>query len=266
MKYIYRGLLALMAALFILPILLTVVNSFGADTAAAGTRGLNGLWPQHFSAAGYYGLLIENYWFYRNFWNSVFYSAVITGANLLVSIPAAYVFYQVEFRGKNILFAFYIILMMMPLQVTLLPNYIGLRDLKLLDTPWAILLPAFFAPFSVFLMTQYLKGLDNGMIEAALLETKSVFRILTGVVLPQLKSCIAALFLFVFAENWNMAEQPDIYLKRDTLKPFSVILSCGGRLSAAQTLAGSVIFMMPVVILYLYFHDSLEEGLESMKL
>ncbi len=263
-KHIYRFILLSAALVFALPIALTVLNSFGVGGLETGAGEVTE--AGSFSLKGYRGLLIENHWFYRNFWNSVFYSVVITLVNIVVSVPAAYAFRQTKFRGKNLLFTGYIVLMMMPLQVTLLPNYIGLRDLKLLDTPFAILLPAFFAPFSVFLMTQYMRGIEDSMVEAALLETKSVFVILMKVVLPQIKACAAALFLFVFAENWNMAEQPDIYLKGDALKPFSVLLFAGGRLNVAEVLAGSVIFMLPIVILYLYFHDSLEDGLESMKL
>lgn len=265
-KGIEKAILLICAALFLLPVVLTILHSFCEQSVYADTFRLTSLFPMGFSLAGYYDLLIEHSYILRNFWNSVLYAGAITCLNILVSVPAAYAFSQAKFRGKEVLFFFYIMLMMMPLQVTLLPNYIGLRDMRLLDTPFAVILPAVFAPFSVFLMTQYMKGMEQSYIEAALLETKSVFRILIWLVVPQLRTCILAVFVFVFAEYWNMVEQADIYLRQDRLKPLSSFLAIGEDLAVSEVLAGSVIFMVPIIILYLYFHDSLEVGLESMKL
>lgn len=265
-NFLKKLILVLGAGVFLLPVVLTVVHSFSAQNVDVELFCLESLLPGRFSFAGYYEFLVKNSAILRNFWNSVGYSLVITVLNILVAIPAAYAFSQAKFRGKEALFFFYIVIMMMPLQVTMLPNYIGLRDMKLLDTPYAIVLPAIFAPFSAFLLTQYMSGLEESCIEAALLETKSVTRIVTQVVVPQLRPCILAVFVFVFAEQWNMVEQPKIFLKKDALKPLSSFLMMDGGLSVSAVLAGSVIFLIPIVILYLYFHDSLEVGLESMKL
>lgn len=255
-----------MAVLFLLPVLLTVLHSFTLQSVDEEAFCLKSLIPGRFNLTGYYDLLVEDSNVLRNFWNSVFYAVLITIGNIIISVPAAYAFKESKFKGKDALFFFYIVLMMMPLQVTLLPNYIGLRDMKLLNTPYAIVLPALFAPFSVFLLTQYMRGMEQSYLEAALLETKSMTRIVTKIYLPQLKPCILAVFVFVFAEYWNMVEQPNIYLQSEQLKPLSVLLTMGGSLSVSEVLAGSVIFMVPILILYLYFHDSLETGLESMKL
>lgn len=265
-KVVKKVILLILALLFLLPILLTVLCSFSAGNVDADSFRLERLLPSGIEFTGYYDLLIEHSYILRNFWNSVFYAGAITCFNILVSVPAAYAFSQARFRGKELLFFFYIVLTMMPLQVTLLPNYIGLRDMKLLDTPFAIILPAVFTPFSVFLMTQYMRGMEQSFVEAALLETRSVIKIAGMVILPQLRACIFAVFVFIFAEHWNMVEQPDIYLRQESLKPLSSLLAIGEGLTASEVLAGSVIFMMPIVILYLYFHDSLEIGLESMKL
>lgn len=265
-KAVGKILLLVLALLFLMPVLLTIVHSFSAQSVNVEEFRLAGLLPSGFDITGYYDLLIEHSFLLRNFWNSVLYAGVITCFNILVSVPAAYAFSQARFRGKDVLFFFYVVLTMMPLQVTLLPNYIGLRDMKLLDTPFAIILPAVFTPFSVFLMTQYMKGVEQSFAEAALLETRSVAKIMFVVVVPQLRTCILAVFVFVFAEYWNMVEQPDIYLRQEALKPLSGLLAVGEGLTVAEVLAGSVIFMVPIVILHLYFHDSLETGLESMKL
>lgn len=248
-------LILLLAFLFLFPALFTLLRSFvQSDGNGVG-----------FSLVGYYDILVEESWYLRSFWNSVFYAGVITLLNLVFCIPAAYAFREADFRGKRALYFFYIILMMMPLQVTMLPNYIGLRDMKLLDTRLALVLPGIFTPFGVILMAQYMRGLDASVLEAARLETKSVFRILFSVALPQGKVCAAALFLFTFAENWNLVEQPQIFLKSEEKQPLSVLLAMQKEVDFSF-FAGSVLFMVPVVVLYLYFHEKLEEGLGSLKL
>lgn len=239
-----------LAGIFLFPVLLTLFRSFVQGS---------------FSVVGYYDILVEEAWFLRGFWNSVFYAAVITFFNTVICVPAAYAFREADFKGKGALYFFYIILMMMPLQVTMLPNYIGLRDMHLLDTRLALVLPGIFTPFGVFLMSQYMRGLDRSILEAARLETKSVFRIMQCVALPQVKTCVAALFLFTFSENWNLVEQPQIFLKSETKLPLSVLLAAQEG-ETRVLFAGCVLFMVPVVILYLYFHGNLEEGLGNLKL
>lgn len=164
MRKINALIFTVLALIFILPVVATAVMSFSSE----GTPSLQ----------GYADLLFDCFVFYPMFWNSVLYAAAITIAQLVVIIPCAFGFSQAKFKGKGALFVFYIILMMMPLQVTILPNYIGLRDMGLINTPWGIILPMIFSPFGVVVMRQYMKSIDNSVIEAARLETNSVFRIL----------------------------------------------------------------------------------------
>lgn len=247
----------ILTGIFLFPVFFTVFRSFLIMEPGEGASRL--------SLVGYYDILVEEAWYLRGFWNSVCYAAVITILNTIISIPAAYAFKEADFRGKGALYFFYIILMMMPLQVTMLPNYIGLRDMNLLDTRLALILPGIFTPFGVFLMGQYMRGLDRSILEAARLETKSIFQIMIHIALPQVKTCVAALFLFTFAENWNLVEQPQIFLKSEQKQPLSVLLA-GQNNTMGTLLAGCVLFMVPVVILYLYFHESLEDGLGNLKL
>lgn len=256
--------LSLSAVFFFLPVLLTVILSFvelgHLEDGVVLSEELLGI-----GLSGYYELLIEHYPLMRNFWNSVFYSVVISGVNLILGIPAAFAITRLRFRWKNLIIFALFILMMMPLQVTILPNYIGLRDMGLIDSVWAIILPAIFSPFSVVLLIQYMANMEEEGMEAALLETKSVFIILVKICLPQLKPCILATLVFVFAETWNMVEQPHIYLKNDLLKPLSSFLTINSDFSLCMLFAGAVIYMIPIVILYLYFHDSLDEGIAAIK-
>lgn len=243
MRKLNAVIFAVLAMIFILPVAATIVLSF--------EHGLQ----------GYADLLFDCFVFYPMFWNSVIYAAVITLVQLVVIIPCAFGFSQARFRGKGALFVFYIVLMMMPLQVTILPNYIGLRDMGLIDHPLGIILPMIFSPFGVVVMHQYMKNIDNSVIEATRLETNSIIRVMITSVIPQLRVCIFAVVLFVFADCWNMVEQPMLFLKNEELKTLSVFITNAQSYTGDVLFPAAVMFLIPVLLLYLFFNDSLEKGL-----
>lgn len=247
MKKLIGIIFALLSAVFLLPVAATVFYSFYSEGG--------------FTLGGYKDLFLDCFVFYPMFWNSVLYALAITLAQIPVVILCAFGFTWAKFRGKGLIFVFYIILMMMPLQVTILPNYIGLRDMGLINTPWGIILPMIFSPFGVVVMHQYMKNTDASVIEAARLETDSVFRVILVGVAPQLRVCIFAVALFVFAECWNMVEQPMLFLSDGRLKTMSVFISEAGNYTGAVLFPAAVVFLIPVLLLYLFFSDSLEKGL-----
>ena len=243
MKRVIAVVFSLLAVVFVLPVIATILLSFGSGFQ------------------GYIDLFFDCFVFYPMFWNSVIYAAVITIVQLLVIIPCAFGFSQAEFKGKGVLFTFYIVLMMMPLQVTILPNYIGLRDMGLIDTPFGIILPMIFSPFGVVVMHQYMKNIDNSVIEATRLETSSVIRVMLTSVIPQMRVCVFAVVLFTFADCWNMVEQPMLFLKDDSLKPLSVFITNAQNYEGDVLFPAAVIFIIPVLLLYLFFNENLEKGL-----
>ena len=200
------------------PVVSTVTGSFMTATEVNSTRaGRNHAYPSKITLSQYYELLIERYRYLHMFWNSVKLSLSITVLHVGIAVTSAYVFAKVDFKGRETLFFIYIIVMMMPFQVTLLPNYIQARFLKIYDTYWAIILPGVFAPFGVFLLRQFMKYIPDEFIEAVSLESGSVADILRIAILPSLKPGIIALAVLTFAENWNMVEQP-LVLMEDSLK------------------------------------------------
>ena len=247
MRKMNAVIFTVLALIFVLPVAATVVMSFSSEGAP--------------SLQGYSDLLFDCFVFYPMFWNSVLYAAAITAAQLIVIIPCAFGFSQAKFRGKGALFVFYIILMMMPLQVTILPNYIGLRDMGLIDHPLGIILPMIFSPFGVVVMHQYMKNIDNSVIEATRLETNSIFRVIFTGVIPQIRVCIFAVVLFVFADCWNMVEQPMLFLKDDGMKTLSVFIANAQSYTGEVLFPAAVIFLIPMLILYLFFNENLEKGL-----
>ena len=247
MKPLLRFLLLLLAAVFFLPTLSTILLSFFPNGQA--------------SFLGYDELFFNCFKFYKMFWNSVSYAYIITALHLVIILPAAFAFSFAKFKGKELLFFFYIILMMMPLQVMILPNYIGLRDMSILNTRAGIILPMIFSPFGVVVLRQYMKNIDASVIEATRLETNSMVRILLHAVAPQVQVCLYAVGIFVFAECWNMLEQPMLLLQDENLKTLTVFFNNSNSYGDRILYPASVVFMIPILLLYLFFHRELERGL-----
>ena len=231
-----KSIINVIAIIFILPVLLTVIKSAGH----------------------YRELLFDCFIFYPMFWNSLFYATVITIIQMAVIIPCAFGLSNGKFRGRKFIFFIYVILMMMPFQVTMLPNYIGLRELGILNTRTGIILPMVFSPFGLVVMHQYMKKINTSVIEAVRLETNSVITVIWKGVVPQVKTCIMAVFLFTFAECYNMLEQPMLFLKEDNLKTLPVFISQADKYEGGVLFPAAVIYMIPVFLLYLSLGKNLE--------
>lgn len=249
MEWLWAGVILAIGVLFTIPVILTVLGSFHVE--------------YKLSFLGYKKLFFECLSFYRMFWNSMLYSVSITIITIIIAVPAAYAFCYAEFPGRKILFLAYLVIMLMPLQVMVLPNYIGLRDMKLLDTPFAIIIPTIFSPLAVVVIHQYMKGIDNHITEAARLETNSFVRVIWHCVVPQIKPCIFAVCMLVFAEAWNMVEQPLLYLNNDLWNNLSMMFNESGRYQTEVILPAAVMFMIPVTLLYLLLKDEFQRGLKT---
>lgn len=250
------GIACLAALLFFYPVAGTLVSSM----AAAGADG-----EVTFTLRHYIGLFLEELWFYPMFWNSFGYGLATALPALVFVVPAGFALAKGKWKHKGALATLYLVLMLMPLQVTILPNYIGLRDLGLLDTRAGIVIPALFSPFATYLMYQYMKGIPEDTLEAARLETNSLGRILLHVVVPQIRTAIAAVFLFLFAEGYNLVEQPQIFLKDERKKPLSILVETISLPEEGLYFAAGIVSMIPVALLFGFFEVSLEEGMGEMK-
>lgn len=231
---------------FAIPIIITITSSFNSE------NGKN----------GYIELLFNCFSFYPAFWNSVLYTVTITVMQLIIVIPAAFAFTQIKSKLISVTFFLYIVLMMTPLQVTLLPVYIGLRDLNLLDTRYGIIIPMIFSPMYAVIVKQYMNSINASIIDALMLETNSVFRVIISGIIPQIKPCIFAVILFSVAETWNMLEQPMQFLKQDKFMPLSVFINKSAEYGNGIMLSASVIYIIPMLLLYGYFIVNVKNNLK----
>lgn len=281
-RYFSRGALTILAAvlacMFLMPTLLTITNSFMTQSeitanygqvfqnAANGTSYIKDtinlkFIPDKVSFSQYFTVLLKSPDFLYKFWNSVILVVPIVIAQLLVASIAAYGFTRWRGRVRDSIFFFYVILMLMPYQVTLVPNYLVSDWLGVLDTRWAIILPGSFAPFSVFLLTKFMRRIPASLIEAAKLDGAGEWRIFWSICLPQCRSALYSIAILVFIDYWNMVEQPLILLKNADMQPLSVYLSTINAGEIGIAFAAAVVYMIPGLLLFLHGEAYLVEGI-----
>lgn len=209
----------------------------------------------------FYKLLLFTPAFYTVFWNSIRIVALILVFQLFIAVPGAWAFAGFRFKGKSILFSLYVILMLMPFQVTMLSQYLVLNNLKLLDTHMAVILPAAFSTFPVFLIYRGFTTIPKGLLEAARIDGASEWKIFVHIVIPLGSSGILSAMVLGFLEYWNMMEQPLAFLKDKSLWPLSLYLPEVDLSQAGMVLAASVITLIPAILIFIMGQDYLEKGI-----
>ena len=281
-RYFSRAMLTLLAAifavLFLLPTVLTITNSFMAQSEITANYGQvfsnvsNGksyisktinlkFIPDKVSFTQYITVLLKSPDYLLKFWNSVILVVPIVIGQLLVASIAAYGFTRWRGKVRDSIFFAYVILMLMPYQVTLVPNYLVSDWLKILNTRWAIILPGVFAPFSVFLLTKFMRRIPVALIESAKLDGASEWHIFWDICLPQCRSALYSIAILVFIDYWNMVEQPLILLQNADQQPLSVYLSTINAGEIGIAFAVAVIYMIPGLLLFLHGESYLVEGI-----
>ncbi len=197
------------------------------------------------------------------FWNSVKTAAYILGGQFLVDVPAAWAFAVYRFRGKQFLFSVYVILMLLPFQSTMLAKYLVLNGMGFIDTGRAVILPAIFSTFPVFLIYRGFRTIPQELFEAARTDGAGEFEIFFRIGMPLAEGSITAAFVLSFFEIWNMVEEPLAFLKNISLWPLSLYLSQIGPQQAGRACAASVITLAVSLFVFGMFRDSLEQGIIS---
>ena len=267
------------AAAFLMPTVLTIANSFMSSTEISANYGsvfattetggktfisekvnLKFI-PDMVSFSQYYTVLFKSPDYLLPFWNSVILVVPIVIFQLAVAALASYGFARLKGRLKEIIFFVYIIVMLMPYQVTLVPNYLVSDALGILNTRWAIILPAVFTPFSVFLLSKIMRRIPESFIEAAKLDGAGELQIFLYIALPLCKSVMYSVAILVFIDYWNMVEQPLILLSDQNMYPLSVFLSKINSGEIGLAFAVATIYMIPTLLMFLYGEDYLVEGI-----
>ncbi len=267
------------AILFLLPTVLTITNSFmsqseisanygkifettdsGGKVFVSETVNLKFV-PDMVTFQQYITVLLKSPDYLFKFWNSVIYTVVIVVFQLVVAMLASYAFMRFKGRLKEIIFFLYIIVTLMPYQVTLVPNFLVSDFLGLIDTRWAIWLPGIFSPFAVYLLTKYMKRIPSSIIEAARVDGAGEWQIFRHICMPLCKGALYSVAILVFIDFWNMVEQPLILLTNADLHPLSIFLSKINAGEIGLAFAVATVYMVPSLLVFLYGEDYLVEGI-----
>lgn len=241
MRKIFRVLIVVLIALALLyPVFFVVVSSFMGD---------------------YVELLLDTPEFYIMFWNSVKVALFVVAGQLLVSIPAAWSFARYEFFGKRILFQLYILLMVLPFVVMMLPQYLVLRGLGLLDSLGAIIIPGIFSTFPVFLIQYYFRKIPVEMIETAKLDGANEWELFSKIGIPLAKPAIFTSIILNFIDYWGTMEQLMVFIDSKTHWTLPILITAIKSDNVSVTFVVSVFSMVSPVLLILYGKEDLEEGL-----
>ena len=222
--------------------------------------------PETISFEQLYNVLLEQMKFLKMLINSFVYTAAIIIGNLIVAPSAAFALAKFKFRFSKPLLFIYILIMMMPFQVLVVPNYMALKFFNLLDTRWAIILPGMFMPFTVFLLRQYMISLPDEILEAATVDGASIYKTFFRIVLPLCKPALIAVSIFSFAYCWNLVEQPMFMLENPALYPLSLFLVNMIDNAKNVVFAGSFIYLLPAVLLFAAFSDYLIMGVQMSEI
>lgn len=272
--WLARALLLLLAVIILLPMVQTFLYSFSSMAeikALMETRGNKStdVWmdlrlsPHMISLEQYERILIKDETILHFFTNSVIYAAAILLGQTLIIPSLAFALSKFRFRGREALFFLIVMLMLLPFQVTMVPNVLTLRFLGLLNTLWAVILPMLFAPFYVFLLRQYMVTLPDELLEAASMDGAGPYRSFLRIVLPVCRPVLGAAAALSFAESWNLVEQPLTYLtSRMDLMPLSTIFNQLAKESTGYEFAGAGLYILPALLIYLFFQEDILSGIQ----
>lgn len=264
MKKIVYIFIILLSLLFLLPIIYTVANSF--MTFIQLSKDSIQLIPEQFNLQQYYSLVINKTEYFKFFLNSIKITIFIILGQVIIGVFAAYTFAKVKFPGKKILFVLYVFLLLLPYQVTLVPNFLLFDTLDrygitILDTHLALIIPGIFYPLGVFILTQFIKGIPNELIEAAKIDGAGTLTILRKVVLPIIKPAIFALIILTFIDNWNLIDQAIVLIEDDKKMPLSVFLNTIYTKDKSVFFAGAALYIIPAIFIFNKGEKYLSEGL-----
>jgi len=265
------------AAAFFIPVLVTFTNSFMSmfeisnrfTQAFTPATGFHRDTPVHYAEMSliptlvtlqqYVKLFFEQPLYFGLFLNSIKITVPVLVGHLLISVPAAYGFEIAKRRWTEVVFFVYVVIMLLPLQLTLVPNYMFARAAGIDKSALAIILPGIFNPFGVFLIRQYCKGIPPEYAEAARVDGANDLQAFLLVIVPMVKSAVAVLTLLTFIDYWNVVDQAVVFLPDQLTAPLSVALSGMGN---DLVFAASCFYMLPCVLVFLYGQEYLSEGIQ----
>lgn len=270
-KVLIAFVLAILLFMIVFPVWVAVTGTFTAQweleknltPVFAGTEGIAqwSLLPDAPTLKSLVEVLLDSPGFFVMFWNSVSISFFILAGQLVVAVPAAWALAHFPISGKKTIVNLYIVLMLMPFQVLMFPQYLVLNKLGILDTLGAVILPAVFSTFPVFILHRFFQAIPKEILEAARLDGASELRVFLEIGIPMGIPGILSVCILTFLDSWNMIEQPMTYLKTRSLWPLSLFLPEIGMGDMGVGFAAAFMMLVPALLLFLGCQEYLEQGI-----
>lgn len=253
-QLVTHGLFVLILLVIIYPILFIIANSFKPLKEAYHT--ILSLIPQHFTFENF-TYLFQNLPILKITWNTFFIAAVITSVKLVVAFLAAYSFTYCQIKGKRVLYLLIISTLFIPFTVSMIPNYLLISKLSLIDTSWGVILPQFADAMGIFLLTQTMRVIPPTLLEAAVLDNVKSGTIMGRIVFPLTRHAITSTGIWFFITSWNKFVWPVLILKSTeqyTLPlAMQTYISSEGGTNFTVAMAISLITMFVPLMLYTLF-------------
>lgn len=202
--------------------------------------------------------------FFRTIGNSLFISVTYTVITLISASMAAFAFAKLEFPRAGMLLKVFLATMMIPTQVTMIPLFVVMNKMQLINTYSSVILPSIFRPFAIFLLVQQMRTIPNDYLDAARIDGASTFRVYFRVALPLCRPTLATLSITTFMEAWNDYLWPLLMLTDKVKMTLPIALSTlNGQYSTEYNvlMAGSLISMVPIILVYIFAQKYFENGM-----
>jgi len=260
-KLLWYGTIFVICVIMLLPFFWMFMSSFKSGLEII--RIPPTLWPEHFTFRNY-STIFRRLAFSRYFFNSFVVSGVSTVVALFTSSLTGFVFSKYRFRGKEVIFMSFIGALMIPFAVTILPMYLLIAKLNLLNTYIGLILPMCVSPFGIFLMRQFMEGIPIELVEAARLDGASEFWIYRSIMVPLSSAALAGVGVFTFLWTWNQLWWPLMVISKAKMRTLPLALAALTWQHAKRydmIVTGAAIAAIPVIIIFAFAQQKLVKGI-----
>ena len=246
----------------LLPFIMMILSSF--KTNLENLRVPPTFWPENFTLENYRAIFNDpKLPLLRFYFNSSFVAFFNVGTTLFTSSLVGYMFAKFEFPGKKLLFGWFLTMMMIPTQITMIPSYLILSRLHLINSLWGLVIFSMVDAFGIFMMRQFCETLPTELLDAGRIDGASEWQIYWRIVLPQLSAPLATLGILGFMGSWNAYLWPMIVLQKIDVRTLPIILTWFNSTHTGQgalVMAATVLIIMPILIVFMFFQRWIVQG------
>jgi len=246
----------------LLPFIMMILSSF--KTNLENLRVPPTFWPETFTLENYKAIFNDpKLPLLRFYGNSAFVAIFNMVTTLFTSSLIGYMFAKFEFPGKKLLFGWFLALMMIPTQITMIPSFLVLSRLHLINSLWGLVVFSMVDAFGIFMMRQFCETLPNELLDAGRIDGASEWQIYWRIVLPQLGAPLATLGILGFMASWNAYLWPMIVLQKIEVRTLPIILTWFNSTHTGQgalVMAATVLIIMPILIVFVFFQRWIVQG------